>query len=109
MHQASSSCDGTSRPSFASAYWIEPVMPGLGSVSVPSRSKKMVSVGIARRQVTRDFGALVDIAADRHHRGRGAGPVGLLKTVIAAVEPRDHAGTTVAARRLGVDQGLHLV
>src|ERR1700744_5376158 len=95
MHQASSSCDGTSRPSFASAYWIEPVMPGLGSVSVPSRSKKSVSVGIARRQVTRDFRALVDITADRDHRGRGAGPGGLLEAGIAAVETRGHGGAAV--------------
>src|ERR1700744_1239399 len=109
MHQASSSCDGTSRPSFASAYWIEPVIPGLGSVSVPSRSKKMVSVGIARRQVARDLRALVDKGADRDHRGRGAGPVGLLEAVIAAVEARDHAGATVAGRCLGIDQRLHLV
>src|SRR5689334_13092108 len=52
MHQASSSCVGTGRPSFCSAYWIEPVMPGFGSVRVPSRSKKMVSMSagsISRR------------------------------------------------------------
>src|SRR5688572_31809339 len=52
MHQVNSSCEGTGRPSFASAYWIEPVMPGFGSVRVPSRSKKIArSVGIAGRQV----------------------------------------------------------
>src|ERR1700754_653716 len=109
MHQASSSCARTGLASFSSAYWIEPVMPGFGSVRVPSRSKKMVSivfsvahdligkpvptfpdhalsVGIARRQVARDFHALVDVAAHCDGRGRRAGAVGLLKAVIAAVE-----------------------
>src|SRR6185295_4337643 len=101
--------EGTGRPSFCSAYWIEPVMPGLGSVSVPSRSKKMVLVCISRRQVARNFHAFVDVAADRDGRGGGAGAVGLLKAVIAAVEGRDHAGATVAGGRLGVDQRLHFV
>src|SRR5581483_630914 len=110
MHQVSSSCEGIGRPSLSSAYWIEPVMPGFGSVSVPSRSKnRVVSVRIAGRQVARDFGALVDVAADRDEGGRGAGAVGLLEAVIAAVEARDHAGAAVAAWRLGIDQCLHLV
>src|SRR6185437_469658 len=110
MHQVSSSCDGTSRSSFRSAYWIEPVMPGLGSVSVPSRSKNRVgSVGIAGRQVARNLRALVDIAADRDHRRRRAGPVGLLEAVISTVEARDHAGATVPGRRFSVEQRLHLV
>src|SRR5262245_18575732 len=111
MHQVSSSCVGTGRPSFRSAYWIEPVMPGFGSVSVPSRSKKIVSrsVRIARRQVARDLHAFVDVATDRDGRGRRAGAVGLLEAVIAAVEGGDHAGAAVAAGRFGIDQRLHLV
>ena len=40
MHQSSSSAGGASRPSFVSAYRMHSVIPGLGSVSVPSRSKK---------------------------------------------------------------------
>src|SRR5581483_7653084 len=110
MHQLSSSCEGTGRPSFSSAYWIEPVMPGFGSVSVPSRSKNSVgSVGIAGRQVTRDLRAFIDVAADRDQGGRGAGAIGLLETIIAAVEARDHAGAAVAGRRFGVDQRLHFI
>ncbi len=46
MHQVNSSWAGTGLAELANAYWIEPVMPGFGSVSVPSRSKK-----IARRQL----------------------------------------------------------
>src|ERR1700758_2242326 len=42
MHQVSSSSGGASRPSFVNAYWIDRVMPIFGSVSVPSRSKKMM-------------------------------------------------------------------
>src|SRR5262245_42815703 len=111
MHQASSSCVGTGRPSLCSAYWIEPVMPGLGSVRVPSRSKKIVSmlVRIPRGEVARDLDALVDVAADRDGGCRRAAAIGLLKAVIAAVEGRDHAGAAVAGGRLGVDQRLHLV
>src|SRR5438067_3852257 len=63
MHQASSSCVGTGRPSFSSAYWIEPVMPGFGSVSVPSRSKKMVSMVSFYRRRDRL------VPADRHLAG----------------------------------------
>src|SRR5262245_35504323 len=111
MHQASSSCVGTGRPSFCSAYWIDPVMPGFGSVRVPSRSKKMVSilVRVPRREVARNLDAFVDVALDRDGRRRGAGAVGLLESVIAAVEGCDHAGAAVAGRRLRVDQRLHLV
>src|SRR5262249_4001705 len=111
MHQASSSCVGTGRPSFSSAYWIEPVIPGFGSVRVPSRSKKMVSisVGIPSREVARNLDAFVDVAADRDGGGRAGGAVGLLEAVIAAVEGRDHAGAPVAGGRLGIDQRLHLV
>src|SRR5882757_4632788 len=92
MHQVSSSCVGTGRSSFRSAYWIEPVIPGLGSVSVPSRSKKIVFIwsggfliGVARGEIARNLGAFFDVAADRDRGGRRAGAVGLLKTVIAAV------------------------
>src|ERR1700754_2435922 len=112
MHQVSSSWVGTATPSFCSAYWIEPVMPGLGSVSVPSRSKNMASiflVRVARGQVARDFGAFLDVALDRHGGRRRAAPVGLLEAVIAAVEAGDHAGAAVAGRGFGVDQRLHFV
>src|SRR6476661_6883731 len=66
-------------------------------------------VRVTRREVAGYFRALVDIAADRDQRRRRAGPVGLLKPVIAAVEARDHARAAVAARRLRIDQRLHLV
>src|SRR5581483_8321262 len=68
-----------------------------------------ILVRVARGEVARNLGAFVDIAADRDQRGRRAGPVGLLETVIAAVETGDHARAAVAARRLRVDQRLHLV
>src|SRR5215207_715796 len=113
MHQVSSSCAGTGRSSLCSAYWIERVMPGLGSVSVPSRSKKIASmrgsVGIARGQIARDLRAFLDIAADGDRGCRRAGPVGLLKPVVAAVETRDHARPAVACGGFGIDQRLHLV
>src|SRR5581483_8272827 len=68
-----------------------------------------ILVRVARGEVARNLGAFVDIAADRDQRGRRAGPVGLLETVIVAVETGDHARAAVPARRLRVDQRLHLV
>lgn len=44
MHQVNSCASGAVVPSFSSAYRIEPVIPSIGSVSVPSRSKKTVWV-----------------------------------------------------------------
>src|SRR5258706_13087756 len=66
-------------------------------------------VGVARSQIPGNFRAFLDIAADRDPGRRGAGPVGLLEAVIAAVEARDHAGATVARGGFGVDQCLHFV
>src|ERR1700745_4126620 len=99
MPQVSSSSVGIAgRSSFCNAYWIERVMPGFGSVSVPSRSKKIASrVGmgaagdIAGRETPRNLRAFLDVAADRDGGGRRAGAVGLLEAVIAAVEAGDHA------------------
>ena len=50
MHQRRSSVGGMTPPSAARAYWMHRVMPGLGSVRVPSRSKKTAppSWGCAR-------------------------------------------------------------
>src|SRR5882724_5880861 len=101
IHQVSSSSVGIAGwSSFCSAYWIERVMPGFGSVSVPSRSKKIadrvMSVRIARSQIARDLRSFLDIAADRDRGCRRAGAVGLLKTVIAAVKAGDHAGAAFA-------------
>ncbi|GCC45064.1 hypothetical protein chiPu_0028816, partial [Chiloscyllium punctatum] len=85
-------------------------MPGFGSVRVPSRSKKIArSVGIAGRQVARDFRAFLDVAADRDGSCRRAGPVGLLEAVVAAIEARHHARPAVARGGFGIDQRLHLV
>src|ERR1700748_2788629 len=67
------------------------------------------SVGVARGQVPGNFRAFVEVAVDRNRGGRRAGPIGLLKAVIAAVEACDHPGPSVAGGRFGLDQGLHLV
>src|SRR5579871_2881375 len=66
-------------------------------------------VGITRREIARYFRSLIDIPADRNQGRRRAGAIGLLKTIIAAVEARDHARAAVAAGRLGIDQRLHFV
>src|SRR4029077_952158 len=66
-------------------------------------------IRIARGEVARDFRAFLDIAADRDgSRGR-AGPVGLLKAVIAAMDAGDQACASLAGGGFGVDQRLHLV
>src|SRR5579863_2902375 len=44
MHQTRSSACGTGCLSRSSAYWMHRVMPGLGLVSVPSRSKNAVCI-----------------------------------------------------------------
>src|SRR3954465_5450906 len=75
---------------------------------VDDRVPAAVSVRVTRREIARDLGAFLDIAADRHRRGRRAAPVGLLKTVIAAVEAGDHAGAAFAGGGFGIDQRLHL-
>src|SRR5215213_4280907 len=108
MHQVSSSCEGTGRSSFCSAYWIEPVMPGFGSLSVPSRSKKIASM-LSRSVSAKPSPSWHNAPSDRDRGRRRAGAIGLLKAVIAAVEARDHARAAIAGRGLGVDQRLHLV
>src|SRR5204863_1287504 len=67
------------------------------------------SVGVARRDVAGDLGAFVEIAPNGEIRGRRAGPVALLEAAIAAVEARDQSLAPLGARRLGIDQCLHLV
>src|SRR5665213_2585861 len=66
-------------------------------------------IGVTGGQVARNLGAFLDVAADRDRGRRRAGPVGLLETIIAAVEARDHAGAAVARGGFGIDQRLHLV
>ena len=66
-------------------------------------------IRVTRRQIARDLRAFLDVAADRHRGGGRAGAVGLLKTVIAAVEAGDHTGAALAGGGLGVDQRLHFV
>src|ERR1700712_4129089 len=68
-----------------------------------------ILIRVTRRQIARDLRAFLDVAADRYRGGGGAGAVGLLKTVIAAVEAGDHAGAAVAGRGFGIDQRLHLI
>src|SRR5262245_61510686 len=72
-------------------------------------SRPARSVGVARGDVPRDFRTLVEIAADGEVRGRRAGPIGLLESAITAIEAADQPLASVAARRLGIDQRLHLV
>ena len=71
MNGSSASASGGVRPRLRSAYWIERVMPSLGSVSVPSRSKSTAlpardaSIGALRS--TRGLGDL-DHALERAPR-----------------------------------------
>src|SRR5882757_57030 len=66
-------------------------------------------VSVACRQVPGNLRAFLDIPADRDRGRRGAGAVGLLKTVIATIEACDHAGAAVAGGGFGIDQRLHFV
>src|SRR5262245_34068340 len=67
------------------------------------------SIGVARGHLAGDLRALFQIAADDHVGRRRALAIALLIAAIAAIEAGDHAGAPVAARGLGVDDGLHLV
>src|ERR1700733_244730 len=66
-------------------------------------------IGVAGGQVARNLRAFLDVAANRDGGCRRAGPVGLLKAVIAAIETRDHAGAAIAGGSFGIDQRLHFV
>src|ERR1700723_2869220 len=66
-------------------------------------------IRVARGQIARNLRAFLDVTSDRDGGGGGAGPVGLLEPVIAAIETRDHAGAAIARGGFGVDQRLHLV
>src|SRR4030081_690531 len=66
-------------------------------------------VSVASGQVSRNFRALPEGAPARDGCRRRAASIGLLKSVIAAVEARDHTGAAFARGSLGVDQCLHLV
>src|SRR5947209_9534378 len=70
--------------------------------------QRRVSVRVTRREIPRNLRAFLDVAADRHRRGRGAASVGLLEAIVAAVEAGDHAGAALARGRFGIDQRLHL-
>src|SRR6202040_2998379 len=78
-------------------------------MTLSSRIRVGPLIGVAGGQVPRNLRAFLDVAADRDGSCRRAGPVGLLKTVIAAVEARDHAGAAVARGGFGIDQRLHFV
>src|ERR1700730_5430688 len=78
-------------------------------MTLSSRIRVGPLIGVAGGQVPRDLRAFLDVAADRDGSCRRAGPVGLLKTVIAAGEARDHPGAAVARGGFGIDQRLHLV
>src|SRR6476661_476562 len=67
------------------------------------------SIRVARRDVARDLRAFVEIALDREIGGRRAGAIGLLEAAVAAVEACDQPLAPLPARRLGVDERLHLV
>ena len=56
-----------------------------------------------------DFRALIEVASDCEVCGRGTCPVGLLETAVATIEAGDDLAPAVAARRLCIKQGLHLV
>src|SRR6266571_1288279 len=71
--------------------------------------REMLLIGEPGGDVARDPRALVEVAANGEIGGRRAGPVGLLKAAIAAVEARRQALPPLAARRLGLEQRLHLV
>ena len=66
-------------------------------------------VGVSRGDIAGDLGAFVEIAADCDVGRRRASAVGLLEPTVAAIEARDDLSPPVAARGLGVEQGLHLV
>src|SRR3974377_1456423 len=63
-------------------------------------------VSVARGQITRDLRAFFDIPADRNGGRRRATAVGLLETVIAAVEAGNHAGAPFAGGGVGIAQPL---
>src|SRR5262249_38769917 len=67
------------------------------------------SVGVARRHIAGDLGTFLEVAANDQVGRRGAGAIALLVAAIAAIEAGDHARAPLAARGLGVDEGLHLV
>lgn len=51
IHHSKSSTAGTGLPSFSNAYCIDRVIPGCGSVKVPSRSKSIFSIFINIRNL----------------------------------------------------------
>src|SRR5215469_4752388 len=75
---------------------------GLGRTEPPS-------VGVARRHLAGDFRAFLEVAANDQVGRRCAGAIALLVAAIAAIEARNHTQTSLPARGLGVDEGLHLV
>src|SRR5262249_3956435 len=74
-----------------------------------ARRKDGGSVGITRGHLARDLGTLFEVAANDQLRRRRARAVSLLIPAVTAIEARDHPQPPVPARRLGVDQRLHLV
>src|SRR5580658_1087862 len=76
---------------------------------MPAGSAVPALICVAGGDVTGDFCAFFQIAADDDVGRRRAGSVALLEAAIAAVEARDHLVVPIAGRRLGIDQGLRLV
>src|SRR5260370_8344678 len=66
-------------------------------------------MGLRRGEVGGHSRALVEVASNRETGSRRAAAIGLLKPAIAAIEARHHPVPPLAGRRLGIDQGLHLV
>ena len=66
-------------------------------------------IGVSRGDVAGDLGALFEIAADGNIGSRRAGAVGLLITAVTTIETCHDLLPPIAARRLGVDESLHLI
>src|SRR5256885_284120 len=73
------------------------------------RTCRRRSVGVARGDIPRNAGAFCEIAPDREIGGGCARAIALLESAKATVEARYQPLTPLAARRLGIDQRLHLV
>ena len=66
-------------------------------------------VGVPRRDIAGDFRAFVEVAPYGQIGGGRADPVRLLESAITTIEACHDLAPPLAARRLGVDERLHLV
>src|SRR5919201_1804680 len=88
---------------------VGPPVAGGGAGLRGARRQDARSVRITRGHLARDLRALLEVAANDQLRRRRARAVTLLIAAVTAIEARDHPQPPVPARRLGVDQRLHLV